>query len=211
MYQTVIDLSQLINNQTTIYPGSIPPSIRQCNTIEEDGFRQKQLNICTHFSTHIDAPAHILPLGKTLDQLPVSTFIGNALKIDVRGHKYISKDILFEYQDEIAKVDFVIFQTGWEDYWFSDKYFEAFPILDAAACAYLVSFDLKGVGFDAISVDSVGDNDLMNHKVILGKEMIIIENLCNLDHITSTIFEFQCFPLYLEDADGSPVRAIARY
>jgi kynurenine formamidase len=48
-----------------------------------------------------------------------------------------------------------------------------------------------------------------NHHILLGSEIILIENLTNLDVLPDGIFMFQCLPLKIEHADGSPVRAIA--
>ena len=45
---------------------------------------------------------------------------------------------------------------------------------------------------------------------ILEKEILIIENLTNLDKLLNREFEFNCIPLKIENADGSPVRAFAR-
>jgi kynurenine formamidase len=41
--------------------------------------------------------------------------------------------------------------------------------------------------------------------------MVIIENLTNLKKLPSGVFEFFCTPLKIKDADGSPVRAFARW
>ncbi len=41
------------------------------------------------------------------------------------------------------------------------------------------------------------------------EDIIIIENLVNLENIGTNLFNFSCFPLNIEEADGSPVRAIA--
>jgi len=50
---------------------------------------------------------------------------------------------------------------------------------------------------------------LPNHHILLGKEIVIIENLYNLDKLPDSVFTFQCVPLKIENADGSPVRAFA--
>lgn len=41
------------------------------------------------------------------------------------------------------------------------------------------------------------------------KDGFNIENLKNLDLCGSDVFWFSCFPLKLEDCDGSPIRAVA--
>ena len=71
------------------------------------------------------------------------------------------------------------------------------------------NFQLKGIGFDAISADEDESRDFPIHNTLLGQEIIIVENLTNLSALPETPFEFSCFPLKIEEADGSPVRAVA--
>jgi kynurenine formamidase len=61
---------------------------------------------------------------------------------------------------------------------------------------------------DALSVDELEAADLPIHKILL-ERMLIIENLTNLDKLPKTGFIFSCLPLKLENADASPVRAVA--
>jgi len=49
------------------------------------------------------------------------------------------------------------------------------------------------------------------HKILSKNNILIVENLINLEKITSQIFDFIILPLKLKDATGSPVRAIAIY
>lgn len=39
-------------------------------TMEKDGFRETLLEMYSHTGTHMDAPAHMLPNGRTLDDFP---------------------------------------------------------------------------------------------------------------------------------------------
>ena len=68
---------------------------------------------------------------------------------------------------------------------------------------------LKGIGFDAISADSADTLTYPIHKILLGSDMVIVENLTNLDQLPEGLFEFTCFPLRFQRADGSPIRAVA--
>jgi kynurenine formamidase len=83
------------------------------------------------------------------------------------------------------------------------------------ASRWLAGFNLKGIGFDAFSVDHIGSaakvtpENLPYHYIFLEKEILLIENLTNLDKLPDHPFTFQCLPLYLEKVDGSPIRAVA--
>jgi kynurenine formamidase len=82
-------------------------------------------------------------------------------------------------------------------------------VLSLEAANWLSGFGIKGFGLDTISADTVDSQDYQVHKALLQKNIIIIENLANLADLPCNQFEFSCFPLSFEDADGSPVRAVA--
>ena len=84
-----------------------------------------------------------------------------------------------------------------------------FPSLSVEAVETLLKFNLKGIGLDVPSIDSIDSPDYPNHNLVLSQEMIIIENLTNLKDLTGVDFTFAAFPLKVKDGDGSPVRAIA--
>ena len=70
--------------------------------------------------------------------------------------------------------------------------------------------DYKGIGFDVIGLDPIADLELTRHnRLFAGNEIVNIENLKNLDRCGSGLFWFSCFPLKVENSDGSPIRAVA--
>ncbi len=52
---------------------------------------------------------------------------------------------------------------------------------------------------------------MVNHMIVLGSDIVIIENLKNLNLLGSEIVQFFTFPLNFINSDGSPVRAVAAY
>ena len=206
---SVRDLSHTLAEGMPVYPGCLPPAIRQANTVEQDGYAEKQLSIYAHTGTHIDAPAHMLAGGATLDQLPAEQFVGPACVIEARAETTLSVALLESQAPLIDGCDFVLFHTGWARHWGRPAYFEGFPVLSSAAARWLARRRLKGVGFDAISADPVGSRDFPNHLILFRAGLISIENLTGLDALVGTRFLFSCLPLKLEAADGSPVRAVA--
>ena len=198
-----------------MYPDTVGPKFEHINNVAEHGFAEMQVTMVLHSGTHIDAPCHILANTKALSDYPVDKFMGNAVVIPCRGIHEISLDHLKKFEGRIAQVDFVLFFTGWQNKWNSEGYYEDCPLPTKEAAKWLTQFKLKGVGVDAFSVDSivsaheVTEETLPNHYILLGADMILIENLTNLDLLPDDIFMFQCLPLNIEHADGSPVRAIA--
>ncbi|TVM02787.1 MAG: hydrolase, partial [Candidatus Brocadia sp. WS118] len=67
----------------------------------------------------------------------------------------------------------------------------------------------KGIGFDTIGLDPIAAAELPRHKrLFMENEIVNIVNLTNLDRFGDGLFYFSCFPLKIEDADGSPIRAV---
>jgi arylformamidase len=211
----VIDLTQILNEQMTVYPGTPGPKLEVVNTVEKDGFSEYMLKLVSHTGTHIDAPCHIFKNAKSIDQFPVDKFIGSAIIIPCQDQKEITLEFLQSFEDKIAQTDFILFFTGWQYKWNTNGYFDNCPTPTMEAAKWLTKFKLKGIGFDAFSIDKIGTADkvtpdnLPNHYIILEKEILLIENLNNLDKLPDHPFTFQCLPLYLEKVDGSPIRAVA--
>jgi kynurenine formamidase len=67
------------------------------------------------------------------------------------------------------------------------------------------------VGIDSPSIDLGRDQSFVVHKIFAKNNILIVENLSNLEKITTFNFDFVILPLKLKDATGSPVRAIAIY
>jgi kynurenine formamidase len=215
MQKKLIDLTRLLNEDITVYPDTIAPVFEVMNTVEKDGFAEMKITMVLHSGTHIDAPCHILPNTKSLDEFPLDKFIGDAIVIPCYDRKEIDLEYLKTYQSLISEIDFILFFTGWQDKWNTKGYFDDCPTLTEDAARWLCEYNLKGIGFDSFSVDridsadNVSPNTLPNHHILLAKEILLIENLCNLDKLPDTVFTFQCLPIKVEKADGSPIRAIA--
>lgn len=209
----IIDLTHVIEQAMPVFPGTEPPKLQLANTLEKDGFLEHIITMYSHTGTHMDAPSHMAKDGLNLDEMPISQFIGKAVLIDVAGLKQVSTAIgledLYEYRAQINQVDFLILKTNWSDYWGEEKYFKGFPALTEEAADWLTTFNLKGIGIDAISIDAMETTDFKNHHIFFNKGMVIIENLTNLASIDREEFVFSCLPLKTLKADGSPIRAIA--
>ena len=208
-----LDLTHTIKERMPVYPGTQPPVLERVFDYEKDGFRETKISLFSHTGTHVDPPAHLFPGRATLDQFPPEQFIGTALVIDCRGLPpggKITLDQLHPYGEMPAKADFLLFCLGWDRYWGKEEYFHDYPCMDEEVLDFVIQGKYKGVGFDVMSPDPVWESDLPRHKRLLGKgDMIIIENLNNLSLCGKELFCFSCFPLKVENADGSPVRAVA--
>jgi len=207
----IIDLSQLIHNEMPVFPGAGQPQIQQLTTVENEGYRVAAATINYHVGTHMDAPAHMMPRGKSLDEFSVDCFAGKAAIADFTKlpSGEISLEAIQKYESVLRQVEYLLIKTGWSQYWGNERYFKNYPALTPEAAKWLTGFSLKGIGLDAISIDSIDSTEFEIHKILLDKEILIVENLNNLEQIHVDFFEFFSMPLWIKDADGSPVRAVA--
>lgn len=209
----VIDLTHTIQETMPVYPGTEPPRLIPANSYEKDGFKETLLQMYSHTGTHMDPPAHLFPGRTTLDDFPVSQFLGKALVIDCRSLKEgqaITMAQLAPYGDKVRQADFLLFNLGWDKRWGTDAYFGDYPCVDDAVLDFIIQSHYKGIGFDVIGLDPIADENLTRHKKLFQScDMVNIENLKNLDQCGSDLFWFSCFPLKLAQSDGAPIRAVA--
>ena len=215
------DLSHPIADGMPVYPGDPPVDVEQLATIEADGYRQTALRIDSHSGTHIDAPAHMIADGRQIDEFPIETFRFDARRVDCTGldpRTAIEVDDLTAGIDGdlSAAVDLLVFQTGWDDYWETDRYFDH-PFVTTEAADWLVDRGLH-LGIDAPNVDPTPTDDAADdepagypvHRRLLGDGRLLIENLRGLSRLPDR-FELHAYPLAIQGGggDGAPVRAVA--
>lgn len=209
----VIDLTYRIEESMPVYPGTEGPKLAAANSYEKDGFKETLLRMYSHTGTHMDAPSHLYAEGRNLDEFPASQFVGSAVVIDCRGlgeGEKITMKYIDRQREEADKADFLLFCTGWDQYWGTEKYFGDYPTIDEEVARYIVSQRKKGVGLDVIGLDPIADTGLNLHKILLkNNETLIIENLRDLSRFGRERFTFCALPLHYIGADGAPTRAVA--
>ena len=211
----VIDLTHMIKENMPVYPGTEPPRLDPANSYERDGFKETRISMFSHTGTHMDPPAHLFPGRTTLDQFPPEQFIGKAVVIDCRDLQEGQAITMAQIRQagELAdRADFLLFNLGWDKRWGDESYFGDYPCLDDEVMDYILNGSFKGIGFDVIGLDPITDGNLTRHKKLFAeKEIVNIENLCNLELCGQALFWFSCFPLKIADCDGSPIRAVALF
>ena len=197
-----IDLSVPINEQTPVYPGDPATKIAPAGDLKRDGWCDHYLSFGTHVGTHVDAPAHMIDGGITLNQIPLDHFAGKG--------KYIKLDNGFDLADikqaDLQEGDIVLFDTGMAAKYHDKVYFEDYPAMNEEVANYLVSCKVKMVGLDTCSADN--QDGFPIHKILLANDVLIIENLTNLQQLEGKNFKVYALPLNLE-IDGSPARVVA--
>jgi len=190
-----------IDDETPFFPGSPKQEILQAATVAKDGWNEKRLSFNSHFSTHIDVPLHMIDGGKSLSDFPIEHFIGEAISLDVFGQKTIESPL-----EDVKANDMVFFYTGKTEQPLSQLYRD-YPVLSRRTAELLVEKKVKIVGLDSWSPDS---EPFSIHKILLGSNILIVENLVNLKPLAGKRFECFILPLKIRGGDGAPCRVIAR-
>jgi kynurenine formamidase len=177
-----------------------------------------------HTGTHIDAPIHYSPGGKTIDQIDVSIFCGIARVFDMRAYasKLITSEILEECDPGISPGDRVVLLTGdidkqLENGNYPDGVYVESSSLSPDAATWLVDKQVSLVVVDFVteSVDAskyhVKDPSRPVHVTLLNAEIPIVENICNIGNIVvHDTIEIFCLPLLIPRYEAAPARVVAR-
>lgn len=203
----IIDLSHAYEEGMTQFPGTPPVRIKQITNIEKDKFTVTDIHATVHDGTHCDAPAHCIKGGKTIDEISFNHFIGEAVIVDVNldNSKIIGPEVLEGY--DVSKNDIVLLRTGYSKFWGKPEYIERAPYLSEKLARKLVKLGIKALGMDFLSPDPIDGDSI--HEILLSREIILIENLCNLDKIKKSKVFFSAAPILVNKSDGGFVRAYA--
>jgi kynurenine formamidase len=178
------------------------------------GCKISHISMPDHIGTHIDAPVHFVPGGKDASQIPIDSLLGDAVIIDVsvKGsenpltiemfHKFVKEQNVY-----IREKDIVIIRCSTRKW--NEEGFLSIKSLTSEVADYLIKKNVKALGVDLLTVDSLDDKRRPVHLKLLEKEIFIVEGLINLEKIGKKRFQFIALPLPLVSASGSPTRAIA--
>lgn len=200
-----VDLTQEFYFSMPVFPGDTEPTLVQTSEFKRDGFSDHALSTGMHVGTHVDAPFHFLETGKKISHLPLDRFCGRGVVVNALGKSIVDSDVLHNL--EIREGDVVLLYTGHAKNFGSDYYFTQSPKLTLSLVQELVHKKIKMVGLDFPSPDQA---PFELHRLLLGNEILILENLCNLEKMLGMdYFEVTAFPLKLPTG-GALTRCVAR-
>ena len=201
-----IDISQVLNDKIPVWPGDTPFQYKVSWGMEESGsVNVGQVTMSTHTGTHIDAPYHFDKDGKKVIELDFNLYIGPALVIQLQMPSSIGLKELEGVQLQGVK-RLLIRTNAWKD---KAVFPESIPHIEPELAAYLAEQGVQLLGLDLPSVDPLDSKELSAHHELNRHGIHILEGLV-LDNIEPGEYELAALPLPLEQADGSPVRAVVR-
>lgn len=151
----IIDLTQAMTNGMPVMAGITPPEFRDLADVATDGYAMSQYTFINHTGTHVDAPAHQIAGGASLDDIPLGRLVTDALTIDLTGHDPgpVGPAGLGGALDQVRPGDIVLLRSDNAANWGTDAYWHGWCYPDAAATRALIDRGVSGVGFDGPSAD----------------------------------------------------------
>ncbi|MCL5666379.1 MAG: cyclase family protein [Patescibacteria group bacterium] len=208
----LIDLTYAVSPATPVFPGDPAVETIKSADYENAGYLNYQIKMGTHAGTHLDAPAHFIKGGKLISDFSANKFIGRGMLVDIREKNEI--DNINEGTPRAArgvpslrKAEILLILTGWGKNYKQAGYFEDHPVLTEGFARQIIESGVKMIGLDSPSPDKA---PYAIHKMLLEKEILIIENLANLHHLISRPdFEVIALPAKFQ-TEAAPCRVVAR-
>jgi len=207
----VVDLTHAFDNGMPVFPGLPDPSFQPIARVEDDGYAMTSYSMLNHIGTHVDAPAHQIAGGDTLDEIGLERLVTDALTIDVSQrdpHGPIPLDELQQHLDDVRDGDIVLFYSNNARNYGTDAYWTGWSYPDADASRALIDRGISAVGFDGPSADPVDSTTFDLHRVWLSAGRMILENVNNLDQLPARA-PLVVAPMKVARANGAPTRIFA--
>jgi kynurenine formamidase len=177
----LIDLSQPLFDTAPNCPVHPPVSFRRTADHPADGWRMEEIAMATHTGSHLDAPLHKIAGGRSIDQLPLETFVGPARIADLRGlppDAGIQSDRLATALPGLNRGDIVLLATGWgEKRAKTPEWLHHSAFVHPDGARWLVERGVRGVGIDHYSIGGQGPLNEETHTILLGAGVWVVEDL----------------------------------
>ena len=226
-YRQIIDLTHPIHPNIPIWPGDPATEFETVSQIEKDGYFLRKFSMGEHSGTHINAPNSFYTEGASIDTYSPQSLVCPAIAIDIRDQSLANPDYSLTIDDVlnwerqhklIEPENLVLLYTGWQAKWDDEQAFFNrddrgichFPGFGTAATQFLLEErSIAGIGTDTHGVDPGRDQSFAVNKLILEKQLIVLENLANLDLLPAADFTLAIGIMRLLGGSGSPVSVLA--
>jgi len=202
----IFDISIGIDESLPLWPGDPELRLQWAAKIEQgDLVNLTELSMSIHTGTHIDAPLHFLPQGKSIDNLNIDVFVGEAQVVAIPQEvDLITVEILRKLPTINASR--VLFKTKNSQFWGTRNFQRDYVALEASAAQWLVDQGVQLVGIDYLSIAPFND-PVPTHKILLSNNVVIVESL-DLRSVEPGLYTLICLPLKLMGREAAPARAI---
>lgn len=181
----IYDVTRSIDRGMAVFPGDMPFFRESTHAVETSGYRLSNFRMSAHCGTHMDAPAHFIADGVTIERAPLDLLMGKALVLTV------------ETREELKDVP-----DGTKRLFMRAK----FPGLTREMAEMLLKKGVRLLGTTEMSV-AVSGNEKAAHVPLLAGGCWIVENL-ELSAVADGTYECACLPMKLANVEGAPARVL---
>jgi len=204
----VYDITLPISEKMLVYPGDLPFSREMTSEINAgQSYNLSFFNLGAHIGTHLDAPAHFLRQGKSIDQYPAERFLLPAHVVTVRDSNHIEPRHFREIN--IREGEAMLFKTENSYLGLLKKEFfsEEFVYMSSEAAELCIQKGASLVGIDYVSIEKYGEKSAPVHLTLLSNDVLILEGI-DLINVPEGKFILICLPLKIKESEGAPTRAV---
>jgi kynurenine formamidase len=212
----MVDLSRVIYDGMPKIPVLPDVHVQKCLSLDKGHpLNVTELSLPCHAGTHVDAPIHIVPDGKSIEELPIESFIGPGavIRVSKSGGEEVTASDLENSGVAVNAGDILMLYTGWDEKFESPDY-NLHPYLSVDAAEWMVKKRIKMFGIDCITVDlptplRPKGFDFPVHRMLLGNGVLIAENVTNLGSIVGRTSRILALPLRVKGSDAGHARIVA--
>jgi arylformamidase len=188
------------------FPGDPQFSIQRVYDREKgDPFNLALMKVGTHLGTHVDPPAHYVPGGATVDEVPLEVMVGPGIVLDMRGKRFVDREAL-----EAAWIgDFprVLLKTDNGRKLLEREFSTDYVALTKDGAGFLVGRGVRLVGNDYLSIERHEQTEAPVHHLLMSAGILIVEGL-DLADVPAGPCRVYCLPMKIRGGDGAPARVL---
>lgn len=209
-----------------LWPGSDAIATETVGEIEVEGWFARTLRTPEHAGTHMDAPAHFDPGGRTVDGFVAGELVVEAAVIDAREACERDPDHALEATEieafeaahgRLPESGAVLLCTGWDRHRDDPAAMLGadrggglrFPGFAPSAAELIVERGAAGIGIDTLSVDPGAASSFPVHHTTLPAGLWHLEGLVALDRLPPRGATIVIGVLPLAGGSGAPARVLA--
>ena len=199
------DISWPLDITTTGYKNKKVLVVEYRKMFEQDRFRETSIILDTHSGTHIDAPAHFIKDGQSIEHIDLNKVIGPCKVLDLMHIAEAIKAEDLQHVDIVAG-DRLLFKTKNSLLAYDAPFEPNFIYVADDAARYLADKKIAAVGIDYLGIER-NQPAHETHITLMNAGIVIIEGL-RLAPINPGSYMLYCLPLALQGLEGAPARAV---
>lgn len=207
----MIDISLPLHPRLPTWPDGTGFSLRWTKRIDRgDRVNNSHVSFDVHFGTHVDVPYHYFDTdGRTVDQVPVDSFIGPCTVIDLPGVKEVTMTELSKAAVDLD-TERLLIRTDNSRIWSDDisEFKPDYTAVSTDAARWITRQGLRLVGIDYLSIGNM-ESGRDVHRILLEAGVVVLEGI-DLSLAPPGRYELLCLPLNIVGAEGAPARAVLR-